>query len=191
MRSRRRSRLGRCDPLQAPPIMAADTGLDVTRELAEWPSLDRSSRFLRAPVQHVAETAVEPRFTSGVIVLWIDCFVVDVRKVAAEPCDLLHEPALRVDHQFPIALVPQLVTMRDRSCDAAAVRFNGVFRYEFRREWRQFPMPVNNFRPVVFDCGVHIDTSASSNRTPRFSLQARSPVRSTTRARRFAPTHGG
>jgi len=110
---------------------------------------------------------VEPRFTSGVIVLGFDRFVVDVREVATESRNLLHEPALRVDHQFPIALIPQLVTMRDRSSNVAAVRLDGVFRYEFRCEWRQFPMPVNNLGPVVVDRGVHVDTSASSNRTTR------------------------
>jgi len=43
-----------------------------------------------------------------------------------------------------------------------------VFGDEFRCEWRQFPMPVNNLGSVVVDRGVHIDTSASSNRTTRF-----------------------
>ena len=43
---------------------------------------DRLSRFLRPPEQDVAETAVEPRLASLIVVLWIDRFVVDVHEVS-------------------------------------------------------------------------------------------------------------
>ena len=89
-------------------------------------------RFLRPSVHHVAETAVEPRLASCVVVLGIDRFVVDMRKVATEARDLLHQAALSVGHQFSIALIPQLVSMRDRPRDTAAIGLDGVFRYEFR-----------------------------------------------------------
>ena len=93
---------------------------------------DSLSRSLRPSVQHVAETAVEPCLARCVVMLGVDRFVVDMRKVATEARDLLHEAALSVGHQFSIALIPQLVTMRDRPRDTAASGLDGVFRYELR-----------------------------------------------------------
>jgi len=118
------------------------------------------TQFLRAPVQDVAETTVEPRLTRRVVVLWVDRLVVDVRKMSAQTRDLLNEPALRVGHQFPIALIPEFVTMRDRPRDTAAVRLDGMFRYEFRLEWRQLAMPVDHLGPLVVERGVHRHTSS-------------------------------
>jgi len=43
---------------------------------------DCLSQLLRAPVQQVAETAVQPCLASRLIVLRIDRFVADVREVA-------------------------------------------------------------------------------------------------------------
>jgi hypothetical protein len=84
---------------------------------------------------------MEPRLTGPVVVFGIDRFVVDVRKVATQPRDLLDNPVLSIGHQFAIALIPQLVTMRERSWNATAVGFDSVFRYEIRLERWQFPMP--------------------------------------------------
>jgi len=97
---------------------------------------DGLSRLLWAPVQHVAETAVEPRLASCIVVLLIDRFVVDMREVATQARDLLHQAALSVGHQLPVALIPQVVTMRDRPWDTAAVCLDGVLRDEFRLERR-------------------------------------------------------
>ena len=97
---------------------------------------DSLSRFLRPAVQHVAETAVEPCLARCVVMLGVDRFVVDMRKVATEARDLLHQAALSVGHQFSIALIPQLVSMRDRSRNTAAVGLDGVPRDEFRIEGR-------------------------------------------------------
>ncbi len=121
--------------------------------------LDGLPRFLRAPVQHVAETAVEPRLTGCVVMLWIDRLVVDVREVATQARDLLHEPAFNVGHQLPIALIPQLVTMRNRPWDTTAVRLDGVFRYEVRVERWQFPMPEHDLGFVVIHAGSHKSAS--------------------------------
>lgn len=53
--------------------------------------------------------------------LGVDRFVVDMRKVATEARDLLHQAAVSVGHQFSIALIPQLLSMRDGSRNTAAV----------------------------------------------------------------------
>ncbi len=95
---------------------------------------DSLSRFLRPSVQHVAETAVEPCLARCVVMFGFDRFVVDMRKVAAEARDLLHQAALSGGHQFSIALIPQLVSMGDRSRNTAAVGLDGVPRDEFRIE---------------------------------------------------------
>ena len=116
---------------------------------------------------------MEPRLTSDVVVSGLDRFVVDVRKMATEARDLLHEPVLSIGHQFEIALIPQLVTMRECPWDAMAIGLDGVFRYEFCLEWRQVPMPVNNLGALVIDCGVHM--------TP-FSAHARDAVIASSRA---------
>ena len=84
---------------------------------------------------------MEPRLTSGVVVFRIDRFVVHVGEVATEARDLLQEPALSNCHQFAIALIPQLVTMRERPWYVRAVRLNSMFAYEIRLEGWQFPMP--------------------------------------------------
>jgi hypothetical protein len=70
---------------------------------------------MRAAVQHVAETAMQPRFPDSVIVLWIDGFIVDVSTVTAKASDFLRKATLRVGHEFPIALIPQRVPMSDRA----------------------------------------------------------------------------
>jgi hypothetical protein len=97
---------------------------------------DSLSRFLRPSVQHVAETAVEPCLARCVVMLGVDRFVVDMGKVSTEARDLLHQAALSAGHQFSIALIPQLVSMRDRSRNTAAVGLDGVRRDEFRIEGR-------------------------------------------------------
>jgi len=61
--------------------------------------------------------------------------------MATQARDLLHQPVLSIGHQFAVALIPQLVTMRERSWNATAVGFDSVFRYEIRLERWQFPMP--------------------------------------------------
>ena len=113
-------------------------------------------RFLRAPVQHVAETAVEPRLASRIVVLRIDRFVVDVHEVATQARDLLQQAALSLGHQLPVALIPQLVTLRDRPRDTAAVRLDGVLRNEFRLERRQLAMPIHDLWFTVFNRGGHM-----------------------------------
>src|SRR5688572_2472842 len=114
------------------------------------------SRPRRTPVQHVAESAVEPRLTSRVVVSWIDRFVVDVRKMATETHDLLHDPVLSITHQFAIALIPQFVTMRERPWDAAAAGLDRVFCHEVRLERWQLPMPEHDLRFVLVHGGSHM-----------------------------------
>jgi hypothetical protein len=96
---------------------------------------------------------VQPRLTRDLIVPGLDRFVVDVRKVATEARDLLHEPLLGIRHQFAIALIPQLVTMRERPWDAAAGGLNGVLRHEIRLERWQFLVPEHDLRVIVMHGG--------------------------------------
>ena len=79
---------------------------------------------------------MEPCLASCVVMLGVDRFVVDMRKVATEARDLLHQTVLSVGHQLSIALIPQLVSMRDRPRNTAAVGLDGVCRDELRIEWR-------------------------------------------------------
>ena len=102
---------------------------------------------------------MEPRLARCGVVPWDDRFVANVCNVTTEPCDLLHEPLLGVGHQFLIAPIPQLVVMRERTGDTTAVGLDGVSRDEFRVEWRQVAMPVNDPEPVVIDRGVHMPPS--------------------------------
>jgi hypothetical protein len=99
-------------------------------------------------------------------VFWIDRFVVDMRKVAAQTRDLLHDPVLSVGHQLAIALIPQIVTMRERPWDAAAVGLNGVFGYEIRLERRQFPVPEHDFHFIVIHGGSHKGASVEDDDRP-------------------------
>jgi hypothetical protein len=79
---------------------------------------------------------VEPRLTGGVVVLRSDRFVVNMRKVATQARDLLRQPLFRIGHEFPIALIPQRITVGDGSWNATAVGLNSVFRHEIRVERR-------------------------------------------------------
>jgi hypothetical protein len=65
------------------------------------------------------------------VVLGINLFIVDVGEVTAQPCDLLRQPGFCVRHELPIALIPQLVTVRDRPGDGAAIGLDGVVSYQF------------------------------------------------------------
>ena len=80
----------------------------------------------------------------------------DVRKVATQARDLLPEPALGIGHQFAIAPIPELVTMRERPRDATAAGLYGVFGYEIRLEWRQFSMPEHDLRVATIHGGSHM-----------------------------------
>jgi uncharacterized membrane protein len=108
-------------------------------------------RYLRAAVQHVAETTVQPRLASCVVVLGVKRFVVDVRKVATQAGNLLREAALSLGHEFSIALIPQFITVSYCSRDAAAVSLDRVFCYQFGLEWWQLAMPVHDLWFVVFN----------------------------------------
>jgi hypothetical protein len=99
---------------------------------------------LRAAVQHVVEPTVQPRLAGCIVVPGVNRFVVDVRKVATQAGDLLHQAALSLRHELPIAPIPQLVTVGDRPGNAAAVGSNRVLRCRFRLERRQLPMPVHD-----------------------------------------------
>lgn len=126
------------------------------------------ARFERAPVQHVVESAVEPRLTSRVVVSWSDRFVVDVRKVAAQARDLLYEPVRSIRRQLAVALIPEVITMRERPSDAAAVGLDGVFGYEVRLERWQFPVPKHDLRFVVTHSGSHRRASVEDDeRAPK------------------------
>ena len=72
--------------------MTSDGDDGVTRLLGQLQEViakraDSLSRFLRPSVQHVAETAVEPCLARCVVMLGVDRFVVDMRKVATEARD--------------------------------------------------------------------------------------------------------
>ena len=128
---------------------------------------------------------MEPRLASRVVVFGIDRFVVDVRKVATQPPDLLDEPVLSIGHQLAIALIPQLVTMRQRPWDAAAVGLDGVFAYEVRLERWQFPMPKYDLRFVVIHGGSHKsvsieDDGRATRKRWRSSEQSEAPPRNRT-----------
>ena len=64
--------------------------------------------------------------------------------MAAEARDLLHEAALGVDHQFAIALIPEIVTIGERPRNATAIGLDGVLAYEFRLEGWQVQMPEHD-----------------------------------------------
>ena len=83
--------------------------------------------WLPPAVQHVVETAVQPRLAGRVVASGVNRFIMDVGEVTAEPINFLYQAAFRVRHQFPIALIPQLVTVSDRAGNTAAVSLDRVF----------------------------------------------------------------
>ena len=83
-------------------------------------------------------------------------FVVDVRKVATQASDLLDQTALGIGHELLIALIPELVTVRDRPGDTAAVGLDRVFRYQFRLERRELVMPIHDLWFVAINGSVHM-----------------------------------
>jgi hypothetical protein len=102
---------------------------------------------------------VQPRLASCVVVLGVNRFVVDMRKVATQAGDLLHEAALSLGHEFSIALIPQFITVSNCSRDTGAVGLDRVFCYQFGLEWWQFAMPVHDLWFVVFNGGIHLTPS--------------------------------
>jgi hypothetical protein len=64
--------------------------------------------------------------------------------VSAETGNFFDHATVRVGHEIPVALVPQLVAVRKRPGDPTTVGFNGVFGHEFRVERRQIAMPVDD-----------------------------------------------
>jgi hypothetical protein len=75
---------------------------------------------------------------------WDHRFIVHVGEVTAQASDFLHQATLRRGHEFPIALIPELVTVSDCPGDTAAIGLDRVFCYQFGVERRQLAMPIHD-----------------------------------------------
>jgi hypothetical protein len=90
-------------------------------------------------------------------------------EVTAQARDFLRQAALRLRHEFPIALIPELVTVSDRAWHTAAVGLDGVFCYQFSVEWRQLAMPIHDLWSALVIRSVHMTPWVQSARRGRAS----------------------
>ena len=63
--------------------------------------------------------------------------------MTAKPVHLLVEPTIRLAHQVPITLIPQLAAMSEAAGHPHAVGFEGVFAHRLGVERWKLTMPVN------------------------------------------------
>jgi hypothetical protein len=61
----------------------------------------------------VRDAAAQPYFTGAVVVPGADRLVEDVRVVATKPAHFLTQANVHAGHQVPVALVPQIVAVRE------------------------------------------------------------------------------
>ena len=99
---------------------------------------------------------MKPRLAGSVVVLGINRFIVDVGEVTAQASDFLRQTALRRGHEFPIALLPELVTVSDCPGYTAAIGLDGVFCYQFGVKRRQLAMPIHDFWSALVIRSVHM-----------------------------------
>jgi hypothetical protein len=76
--------------------------------------------------------------------LGINRFIVDMGEVTPQASDFLRQAALCVGHEFPIALIPQLVAVSDGAWNSTAIGLDGVLCYQVGVEWWQLTMPIHD-----------------------------------------------
>ena len=91
-------------------------------------------------------------------------------KMTAQTSDFLRQAGLRLGHEFPIALIPELVTMRNRAWDAAAIGLDGVLCYQLGIERRQLAMPIHDLRSALVIGSVHMTPCVEQGATRRASM---------------------
>src|SRR5262249_20654078 len=75
--------------------------------------------FPRPPINHAIEAAVQPRLSAHRSVPAVDRLVQNVRAVSPEAIHFLRHANARSSHQILVALIPQLVPMRERARHAS------------------------------------------------------------------------